>query len=282
VTGIGKARDIGNKIQSTLASTGSPSYRIHPVEALHGDLGMIEPDDVILLLSKSGETQELIHLCPLLSKIGCKLILITANPKSTCAQLCEVILEIGDAPEACPLGLAPSSSTAAMLALGDALALTVMERKNVRPEQYASFHPGGALGRSLMVVSEIMRIAGDCPTVAVTGTLRDYRSAVKDAPRRAGAAAVIDSDKKLVGFFTHGDYFRLMDESAVLPDTPIQQVMTRNPKFAAENDLVGSALVLMRRHLIDELPVVDDDHKLIGMIDIQDLVAEGFSAFDIG
>lgn len=282
VTGIGKARDIGNKIQSTLASTGSPSYRIHPVEALHGDLGMIQPNDVILMLSKSGETQELIHLCPLLKKIGCKLILITAKPNSTCALLCDIVLEIGDAPEACPLGLAPSSSTAAMLAIGDALALTVMERKNVKPEQYASFHPGGSLGRSLMIVSEIMRTGGDCPAMPVTGTLRDYRAAVEQAPRRAGAAAVIDDAQKLVGFFTHGDYFRLMDEAAIRPDTLIRDVMTANPKFARERDLVADALVTMRRHMIDELPVVDEHHKLIGMIDIQDLVAEGFSAFDIG
>ena len=163
VTGMGKAGLIGRKIQATLASTATPAYFLHPVEALHGDLGMIHPQDIVIALSRSGETQELIQLIPALKRLGCKVILLTAKPKSRCAGQSDLVLNIGDVPEACPLGLAPSSSTAAMLAVGDALALTVMELKGVKPEQYATYHPGGALGRSLMKVSEIMRTGLTAP-----------------------------------------------------------------------------------------------------------------------
>ena len=199
VTGVGKAGNIGIKIQATLSSTGTPAYVLHPVEALHGDLGMMGPGDVVLALSRSGETQELVHLFPRISKIGCDIILLTGRPESKCARLADVVIHIGDTPEACPLGMAPSASTAAMLAVGDALALTVMEKKNIRPEQYAQFHPSGALGRRLMRVSEIMRTGLDCPTVHAHQTLLDYYHAVQRAPRRAGAASVVDRDGTLVG-----------------------------------------------------------------------------------
>lgn len=280
VTGMGKAGDIGKKIQATLASTATPAYCLHPVEALHGDLGMIQADDVVLALTKSGETQELMALLPALRSIGCRIILMTGRADSRCAAQSDVVLDIGDSPEACPLGLAPSSSTTAMLALGDALALTVMELKNVRPEQYAVFHPGGALGRSLMKVAEIMRTGTDCPTVPVEGTLDDYSAAVRKAPRRAGAAAIVDAQGALVGFFTHGDLFRLLPGGIDPTRTRMADVMTRSPKQAKETDLVAAALDAMQRHRIDELPVVDAAGRLVGLIDVQDLVAKGFSAFD--
>jgi arabinose-5-phosphate isomerase len=280
VTGMGKAGLIGQKIQATLSSTATPAYFLHPVEALHGDLGMIRPEDVILALSRSGETQELMQLLPALRKIGCSVVFMTAKPESHCARLADVVLDIGDEPEACPLGLAPSSSTAAMLAVGDALALTLMELKKVQPDQYATYHPAGALGRSLMKVAEIMRVGDDCPTVRLDGSLADYYQAVEKAPRRAGAAAVLDSEGRLAGIFTHGDLFRLHR----LPDKPeevaIAKVMTSPCKSARADDRVASALVVMRRYRIDELPVTDDDERVVGMIDIQDLIACGFSAFD--
>ncbi|MFH0983491.1 MAG: KpsF/GutQ family sugar-phosphate isomerase [Planctomycetota bacterium] len=280
VTGMGKAGDIGKKIQATLASTATPAYCLHPVEALHGDLGMIRPDDVVIMLSKSGETQELVRLLPALKKIGCLVILVTANPESHCAGAADIVLDIGDTPEACPLGLAPSSSTAAMLAIGDALALTVMELKNVQPEQYAAYHPGGALGRNLMKVSEVMRTGPDCPVVRLDGTLNDYYAAVMRAPRRAGAAGIVDADAKLVGIFTHGDLFRLRPGAVDPERTRLADVMTRSPKTACATDRVAAALRTMQQYRIDELPVVDDQGKLVGLIDIQDLVAKGFSAFD--
>ncbi|MHC4067575.1 MAG: CBS domain-containing protein, partial [Planctomycetota bacterium] len=188
--------------------------------------------------------------------------------------------DIGDAPEACPLGLSPSSSTAAMLAVGDALALTVMERNGVQPDQYAAYHPGGALGRSLMKVGEIMRTGEDCPTVPIDGSLQDYYAAIERAPRRAGAAAVVDGEGKLRGIFTHGDLFRLKVATPEPAKVPLREIMTSPCKSAKDGDRVPSALALMRKHLIDELPVVDDNERVVGMIDIQDLIATGYSAFD--
>ncbi len=280
VTGMGKAGDIGKKIQSTLASTGTPAYVLHPVEAMHGDLGMIRSQDVVIALSKSGESQELSCLLPSLRKFGCRVILLTARADSRCARFADVVLDIGDTPEACPLGMAPSSSTAAMLAVGDALALTAMELKRVQPEQFARLHPGGSLGRSLMRVHEIMRTGADCPTIRAEQTVLDYDLAVRRAPRRAGAAAVVDGEGKLVGILTHGDVSRLLAQPEHPAKRTVQDVMTQSPKVIHRDALVAEALSIMQPHRIDELPVVDDDHHVVGMIDIQDLVAEGFSCFD--
>jgi arabinose-5-phosphate isomerase len=279
VTGMGKAGLIGSKVQSTLASTGTKSYSLHPVEALHGDLGMVHGDDVIIALSKSGSS-ELVELLPRLKAMGCSIILITGKTDSAAGRHADFILDLGQTAEACPLGLAPSSSTAAMLALGDALALTVMEQKAVQPEQYASYHPGGALGRFLMKTSEIMRTGPHCPTVPQTATLGACYEAILAAPRRAGAAAIVDNDGKLVGIVTHGDFFRLFQTPQRSADCPVSDVMTRSPKRIGVDARVNDALQLMRKHAIDELPVVDDDGRLVGLIDIQDLLAKGFSVFD--
>ena len=276
VTGVGKAGLIGAKIQATLASTGTLAYSLHPVEALHGDLGMIHPDDVVLALSKSGSS-ELVELLPRLKELGCRVILLTARPDSAAARHADAVLHIGDTPEACPLGLAPSSSTAAMLALGDALALTVMELKDVRPEQYARYHPGGALGRYLMKAGEIMRTGADCPTVPADASLQQCFEAILHAPRRAGAAAVVDDADRLVGIITHGDIFRIFTRGTFDPAQQVKKVMTANPKRVAAADRVTDAITLMRRHAIDELPVVDAQGKLAGMIDVQDLIARGYS-----
>ncbi|MFQ5494356.1 MAG: SIS domain-containing protein [Phycisphaerae bacterium] len=279
VTGVGKAGLIGRKIQATLASTGTYAYGLHPVEALHGDLGMIHPDDVVIALSKSGQS-ELVELLPRLKALGCAVILLTAVPDSPAAGHADWILEIGRTVEACPLGLAPSSSTAAMLALGDALALTVMDVKAVQPEQYAGYHPGGALGRILMKTAEIMRTGADCPTVPVSATLGACHQAIVGAPRRAGAACVVEEGGRLVGIITHGDFFRLFGSSQPIKDTPLTRVMTRSPKSISVDARVTDALELMRRHAIDELPVVDTNGALAGLIDIQDLVARGFTVCD--
>lgn len=276
VTGVGKAGLIGAKIQATLASTGTLAYPLHPVEALHGDLGMIHADDVVLALSKSGSS-ELVELLPRLKELGCRVILLTARPDSAAAQHADAILHIGDTAEACPLGLAPSSSTTAMLALGDALALTVMELKDVRPEQYARYHPGGALGRYLMKTGQIMRTDSDCPQVRVNANLQQCFEAILAAPRRAGAAAVVDDADKLVGIITHGDFFRIFTRGDFDPAQRVDEVMTLDPKRVTTTDRVTEAITLMRRHAIDELPVVDQNGKLAGMIDVQDLIARGYS-----
>ncbi len=278
VTGVGKAGLIGNKIQATLASTGTLAYSVHPVEALHGDLGMVHNDDVVLALSKSGSS-ELVELLPRLKDLGCAVILLTAKLDSGAAKHADYVLDIGDTEEACPLGLAPSSSTAAMLALGDALALTVMELKSVQPEQYASYHPGGALGRFLMKTAEIMRTGANCPSVPQTATLAQCNEAILSAPMRAGAATVVDGDGKLVGIVTQGDFFRLWRQDHS-PDQPVTGLMTHDPKHIRHDALVIDALKLMQKHRIDELPVVDAERKVVGLIDIQDLIARGFTVFD--
>jgi arabinose-5-phosphate isomerase len=280
VTGVGKAGLIGNKIQATLASTGTLAYGLHPVEALHGDLGMIHADDCVIALSKSGSS-ELVELLPRLKQLGCRVILITARGDSSAAKHADIVLDIGRTPEACPLGLAPSSSTTAMLALGDALALTVMELKAIRPEQYAGYHPGGALGRFLLTAGEIMRTGPDCPTVKVGATLGECYRAILAAPRRAGAAMVVDDDGKLIGIVTHGDFFRLLQSPDRLrAERAIAEVMVKNPKRILHEARCHEALPLMHKHGIDELPVVDDAGKLTGLIDIQDLIARGFSTLD--
>lgn len=279
VTGVGKAGLIGNKIQATFASTGTPSYSLHPVEALHGDLGMVHPDDIVVALSKSGSS-ELVELLPRLRGLGCRVILLTAKADAAAAKHADYVLQIGETAEACPLGLAPSSSTTAMLALGDALALTVMELKDVRAEQYASYHPGGALGRYLMKCHELMRQGEDCPAVPESATLEACYEAILKAPRRAGAACVVDAEGRLSGIITHGDFFRLFSRREQSADKPVTEVMTRDPKRVHTDERVTEALHLMRQHAIDELPVVDHDGRLVGIIDIQDLVARGYSVFD--
>lgn len=279
VTGMGKAGLIGSKIQATFASTGTLAYGLHPVEALHGDLGMIHPDDVVVALSKSGSS-ELVELLPRLKAIGCEVILLTARPDSAAAQHADFVLDLGQTPEACPLGLAPSSSTTAMLAVGDALALTVMELKAVQPEQYAGYHPGGALGRLLMKTQEIMRTARNCPTVSDSATLAECHAAILAAPRRAGAACVVDENSRLVGIVTHGDFFRLFTSTAPIGRQVVADVMTRSPKCIGNGAAVTEALQIMQRHAIDELPVVEDEGRLVGIIDIQDLIGQGFTVFD--
>lgn len=279
VTGMGKAGLIGNKIQATLASTGTLAYSLHPVDALHGDLGMIHPDDVVIALSKSGSS-ELIELLPRLKELGCTIILLTATPDSAAAGQADFVLDIGQTAEACPLGLAPSSSTVAMLALGDALALTVMAQKSVQPEQYASYHPGGALGRFLMKAREIMRTGDNCPTVRESDTLSACYEAILAAPKRAGAAAVVNARGELTGIITHGDFFRLFRKAERSAERPVAEVMTRSPKRVSADARVHDALQLMRKYAIDELPVVDETDRLVGMIDIQDLLSRGFSVVE--
>jgi arabinose-5-phosphate isomerase len=279
ITGMGKAGLVGKKIQATFASTGTLSYFLHPVEALHGDIGMVHADDVIIALSRSGST-EISDILPIFKKLGCKIILITAKKHSVSAKHSDIVLLIGTDKEVCPLGLAPSSTTTAMLALGDALALTVMKFKGITAEMYAFNHPGGALGRDLMLVKQIMRSGDNCPCVSETANILDCYRAMQSAPLRAGAALIVNDKQQLKGILTLGDLFRFTmqqnSENFSFEKLSVVKVMTDNPKKVFENQRAVDAITLMKKHSIDELPVVKEDNTVVGLIDIQDLVLEGF------
>lgn len=269
VTGVGKAGIIGQKVSATLASTGTPSHWLHAVEARHGDLGRVQPEDVVLILSNSGAT-EVVGLLEPLKKIDAKIISITGNRASALGRYSDVVLDIGKIEEACPLGVAPSSSTTAMLALGDALALTVFRRRDLTVEDYAQFHPGGELGRKLIKVGQAMRVGRRNPTAPQTVTVRKALEtmSIEGSP---GAVSLVDDEGKLAGVFTDGDLRRLVRMGGPeIMDRPISEVMTRNPKTVREDDLAVEAYRAMREKRIDNLPVVDQHDVPVGMIDVQD------------
>ncbi|MEK6730388.1 MAG: KpsF/GutQ family sugar-phosphate isomerase [Planctomycetota bacterium] len=274
VTGIGKAGIIGQKISATLASTGTPSYWIHSSEAKHGDLGRIVADDVVLALSNSGET-EVVAPLPFIKQIGAKVIAITGNGKSTLAIHSDVVLDIGKIEEPCHLGLAPSASSTAMLALGDALALTIFKKRDLRKEDYAFYHPGGELGRKLLTVEMVMRKDEGNPVVHEDTLLLDVLNIMTETAGKPGAVSVVDKGKKLVGFFTDGDLRRhLMNGMSVLR-CAIKEVMTRSPKVIHAHCLVAEAYKILKDYKIDQVPVVDDSNVPIGIIDVQDLLEVG-------
>ncbi len=279
VTGLGKAGLVGRKIAATFNSTGTRAVDLHPVEALHGDLGMVKAEDVVLALSNSGESDELVRLLPAMRDIGCRIVLITAHPESRAGRLADIVIDMGRFEEACPLGLAPSASTTAMLGLGDALALTVLTEKDFRREQYAQFHPAGALGRSLLRVEQVMRTGDGCPTIPRSATVGDFARAIERAGR-AGAAVVVNDDGTMAGIFTNGDLRRLITRADRPAEQPIEDVMIRTPRFARIGDYVADAVKTMRPAKISQLPVLDRDGRVAGMIDITDLWAAGFSVFD--
>jgi arabinose-5-phosphate isomerase len=273
VSGVGKSGMIGQKLSSTLASTGTKSLFLHPTEALHGDLGRVRLQDVALLLSQSGETEEVVRLIEPLKAIGARTIAMTGSADSSLARNSDLVLECGRAPEACPLGLAPTSSTASQLALGDALAMTVQKLRGFQREDYARFHPGGALGRKLMRVSEIMR-QGDFHTVVPLGsTAKAVVMRMNGTKGRPGAASIVDQRGALAGFFTDGDLARHLDKDISFLDRPIEDVMNRNPVTIDADALASAALQVLRDRHIDQIPVVDSARRPIGLVDVQDLLA---------
>jgi arabinose-5-phosphate isomerase len=277
VTGMGKAGIIGQKISATLASTGTPSWSIHPADVAHGDLGRITRDDIVLALSKSGETGEISFLINHVKRLGARIIAITGQGNSPLARFSDVVMELGDAPEACPLGLAPSTSTTMMLALGDALALTVLKRRGFTREQFAAFHPGGALGRSLIRVEEVMRTGAGNVVVSPEDSVGDALSAITGVKGRAGAACVVDKGGKLVGLFTDGDLRRRLQQyGGKLLSMSIGAVMTKEPTTITVGSLAADASRLLGERKFDELPVVGTDGRLAGLIDVQDLLQLGF------
>ncbi len=274
VTGIGKTGIIGQKISATLASTGTPSYWLHSSEARHGDLGRVVKEDVVLALSNSGET-EVATLIPFLKKIGAVVIAITGNSESSLARYSDIVLDIGRVEEPCPLGLAPSASSTAMLALGDALALTVFKKRNFSKEEYAFYHPGGELGRKLLTVSAVMRSGQANPVVREDCKVMEALKVMTHTEGRPGAVSVVNGKGRLVGFFTDGDLRRNLQAGQNLLNGTIKEVMTKDPKTIRDNSLVAEAYNILKENKIDQVSVVNEDGVPVGILDVQDLLEIG-------
>ena len=277
VTVIGKAGHIGAKLSATFASTGTPSFTLHPAEARHGDLGMVQEQDVVLALSNSGSSEEVLALLPSFARIGVPVIAILGRTGSPLAKHAAVALSIGRVVEACPLGLAPSTSTTAMLALGDALALTVQRLRAFTPEQYGRYHPGGALGRALMTCAEAMRTGERVAAVPPETPLVACMRAIGKA--RGGSVVLVDADRRLLGICTDGDLRRALStaaDPAAMLNGPVRAVATVPCRHVRSDELLQGALRLCAAKKINELPVIDADGRLAGLLDLQDLVDRGF------
>ncbi|MEO0150400.1 MAG: KpsF/GutQ family sugar-phosphate isomerase [candidate division WOR-3 bacterium] len=271
--GIGKSGIIARKISSTLSSTGTPSIFLHPAEAIHGDLGMIDKNDVAVIISNSGETEEIINIIPYLKFLNIPIICITGNKNSTLAQKSDVIIDIKIIREACPLNLAPTSSTTATLVLGDAIAITLMELKGFTKEQFAKLHPGGLIGKRLKRVYEIMHTGNKVPIVYEDMSIKD--AIIEITSKGFGAVAVLDRNGNLVGIITDGDLRRYIEKGNDLNNGTVISAMTRNPKTIKYNETVGDALNLMEKYKITVLLVLDEQNKLIGIIHLHDILREG-------
>ena len=270
VLGVGKSGHIGAKIAATLTSTGSPSVVLDSLNALHGDLGMVADGDVVLALSASGETEELLRILPALARFQVRIIAVCGDGKSTLAQNCEVFLDVNIEQEACPLNLAPTSSTTVMLALGDALAMVLLEARGFQKEDFARFHPAGMIGRSLLLrVHQIMRPREALALVASDTSVRDALKTMTDL--RAGAAVIADDEGKLLGIFTHGDFARHFQTDSRVGERLVADLMTLNPVTVQKDKLAVEVLNLLERHRIDDLVVVDDQQMPVGIVDSQDL-----------
>ena len=273
VTGMGKAGHIGQKLAATFASTGTPSHFLHPAEAFHGDLGRVHPYDVVLAFSQSGETSEVTQILPALKQMGVPIIAITANLESTLSRAASVTIALGSLDEACTNGLAPSTSTTVMLALGDALALVVSRLKGFGAEDFARFHPGGALGLKLSCVEDHMRPCDQCRLASADETVRNILVTCTRPGRRTGAIMLTDSQGCLVGLFTDSDLARLIEsrsDSAL--DRPISEVMASSPTTVQLGEKMSAAIEILADRKISELPVVDDQGKPLGLIDVTDVV----------
>ena len=273
VTGMGKPGFVAQKISATLASTGTPSHYLHPAEAAHGDLGRVAREDIVLALSNSGETEEILRLLPAIKRIGARVVAMTRDHASPLARGADLVLCIGAIEEACPMGLAPTASTVAFLALGDALAMTVLKNRPFDREEYALYHPGGKLGRGLMKVREVMRSGDANPLVRDSAPLSRAVAVMTQTPGRPGACSVVDAEGKLVGMFTDGDLRRMVEQGKVRFAVAVGQVMTRNPRTVRPEALVADAARVLRQARIDQVPVVDETGRPVGLLDVQDLLA---------
>ncbi len=287
VTGIGKAGHVARKASATLASTGTPSHFLSAADAAHGDLGSVRGGDVLLIVSASGESDEVLKLLDVVKALGHPVVAVTATTTSTLGRRADVTLATGRIEEACPLGLAPTASTTAMLALCDALALTVMHLRQFTAEDFAVFHPAGQLGRKLIRVREAMtfKVGENLPVASDRLTVSQVLHAVSTIKRRSGAVILTGDDGRVSGIFTDGDLRRLLTDIDATADArglarPVRRAMHADPKRVSADALATEAMAVMRRHRIDELPVVDADDRPVGLIDVQDLVV--LRLFDVG
>jgi arabinose-5-phosphate isomerase len=274
VIGMGKSGHIGSKIAATLASTGTPAFFVHPAEASHGDIGMIKPADVVLALSNSGETEEVNLILPLLKRLGVRIVAMTGNPSSTLARHADAHIDVSVAKEACPLGLAPTSSTTAALVMGDALAISLLESRGFTREDFARSHPAGQLGRRLLLhIADIMHGGADVPSVPENASIS--QAIVEMTAKRLGMTAVIGADGRVAGVYTDGDLRRTLDTGLDPHQTPISAVMTAGGKRIAPDALAMEAMHLMQKHAIQGLLVVDAEDRLVGALNFQDLLRAG-------
>ncbi len=274
VSGMGKSGHVGGKIAATLASTGTPSFFLHPAEASHGDLGMVAKGDVVLAISYSGETAELLTILPLFKRMGAPLIAMTGNALSTLAREAEAHLDISVPAEACPLNLAPTASTTATLAMGDALAVAILKHRGFTEEDFARSHPGGALGRRLLLrVSDVMRRGDELPAVHPETPLPE--GLLEMSRKRLGLTAVVDRDRHVVGIFTDGDLRRALDRRVDIHKSSMADVMTRGCRSIGPNELAAEAVLMMEKHSINGLLVLDDKGALVGALNVHDLLRAG-------
>jgi len=274
VSGMGKTGIIAQKFSATLASTGTPSLFLHTAEAIHGDLGRVTAQDLVIIISNSGTGEEMKQLLPLLKKIGSRIIALTGNPQSILARYSDVVLDVSVKKEACPLGLAPTASTTATLAMADALAVCVLEGKGFKEKDFAFFHPGGALGKRLLLkVEDIMRTGKANPVVHQDKKVSEVLLEITES--RAGSATVVDKKGNLVGIFTDGDLRRHLESDRNLTNRRIREVMTKGPRVVTKGTLAAEAMHVLQEKKIDEVPVVDSRGRPIGLLDVQDLLRAG-------
>ncbi|SDF72370.1 KpsF/GutQ family sugar-phosphate isomerase [Sporolituus thermophilus] len=277
VTGMGKSGLIGKKIAATLASTGTPAFFLHPAEGIHGDLGMVTSEDIVLAISNSGETNEIIGILPSIRRIGARIIAMTGRPASTLGKNSDLVLDVAVEKEACPLGLAPTASTTATLALGDALAVALLSERKFTPEDFAIFHPGGSLGRKLLLtVENVMHSGDDNPVVTQDKTVKEALFVI--TAKGLGATSVVDEDGRLLGIITDGDIRRGLEKGHDFLDKPVTALMTRTPRTITKDKLAAQALNMMEKNKprpITVLPVVDETYRAIGMIHLTDLLRQG-------
>ena len=274
MTGMGKSGLIAKKLAATLASTGTPSFFLHPAEAIHGDLGMVTKDDIVIALSNSGETNEVLNIVPVIKRIGAKIIAMTGGLDSTLAKNSDYLLNTGVKEEACPLDLAPTASTTATLALGDALAIALLEARDFKPEDFALYHPGGSLGKKLLLkVDDVLHVREQNPVVNLEDNLKETLFTMTSTGM--GAANIVGDDGKLAGIITDGDIRRHLEESPDLLNKNAGEIMTVNPKTILKDKLAAEALKIMQDYEIEDLPVVNENKEPLGLINFQDLLKAG-------
>jgi len=274
LTGMGKSGFVANKIAATLASTGTPAFFMHPAEGIHGDLGMVVKGDVVIAISNSGETDEIINLLPAIKRLGVQLISLVGNLNSTLARMSDVSLDVSVAEEACPLGLAPTASTTAALAMGDALAAVLLEQRGFKEEDFALFHPGGSIGRRLLVrVRDLMHKDQEVPTTKEDALMKD--AILEITSKKLGVTSIVDDREALVGILTDGDLRRALERGGNILAHPVSQYMTRNPKVIGEEELAAKALQLMETYAITSLLILDDQRRVKGIIHMHDILKAG-------